>query len=231
MNDIVYFLREGKNVELIYSLRSVEQNFPHKHVIFYGGKPDGITPDRHVKINQNEPTKWQNVRKMMLMACKDDCITQSFWLFNDDFFVMRRQTEPKNYYDGTLAERIAQIEKVVFGQQTQYSRQLRHLVETLREAGIENPLNYAVHMPMLINRKKMLATLEKYPDEPMFRALYGNINKIKAENHPDVKFVQLRQPYPVGDYASTTEDSFKYEHIGTIIRQAFPKPSRFENGQ
>lgn len=231
MNDIVYFLREGKNLELIYSLRSVEQNFPHRMVIFYGGKPDGITPDAYHPIDQKGTTKWERVRNMLIKACENNGITPNFWLFNDDFFVMRRQTEPKNYYDGTLAERIAQIEKVVFGRHTNYSNQLRHLVETLKEAGIEKPLNYAVHMPMLINRKKMLATLEKYPDEPMFRALYGNINKIKAENHPDVKFVQLRQPYPVGDYASTTEDSFKYEHIGTIIRQAFPKPSRFEDGQ
>lgn len=231
MNDIVYFLREGKNTELIYSLRSVEQNFPHRMVIFYGGKPDGITPDAYHPIDQKGTTKWERVRNMLIKACENNGITPDFWLFNDDFFVMRKIDEPKNYYDGTLAERIAQIEKVVFGRHTNYSNQLRHLVETLKEAGIEKPLNYAVHMPMLINRKKMLATLEKYPDEPMFRALYGNINKIKAENHPDVKFVQLRQPYPVGDYASTTEDSFKYEHIGTIIRQAFPKPSRFEYGQ
>ena len=231
MNDIVYFLRDGKNVELVYSLRSVEKNFPYKRIIFYGGKPDGITPDLHVSVNQDQQTKWQNVRKMMTIACQDDDITPNFWLFNDDFFVMRKQKEPKNYYDGTLAGRIAQIEKVVFGRRTNYSNQLRHLAETLKEAGIEKPLNYAVHMPMLINRKKMLETLEKYPDEPMFRALYGNINKVKAENHPDVKFVQLRQPYPVGDYASTTEESFKYENIGTLIRQTFTKPSRFENGK
>ena len=231
MNDIVYFLREGKNQELIYSLRSVEQNFPYKRVIFYGGKPTGLTPDRHVSVNQDQPTKWQNVQKMMKTACQDDEITPNFWLFNDDFFVMRKQKEPKNYYDGTLQQRIAQIEKVVFGQQTQYTRQLRQLREYLKHIDPEHePLNYATHMPMLINRKKMLKIIEQNPDQPMLRALYGNLERIPAENHPDVKFVQRRQPFPVEDYASTTDESFRYEIIGTIIRDRFKKPSRFENG-
>lgn len=228
-HDIVYFLREGKNRELIYSLRSVEKNFPYKRICFYGGKPDGITPDRYTQIKQDQPTKWQNVQKMMAIACQDDELTPDIWLFNDDFFVMQKITKPVNYYDGTLQARINQIEKVVFGSRTVYSRQLRQLLKHLKSKDPDHtPLNYATHTPMLINRAKMLAVIEKNPDQPMIRALYGNLERVPAINHPDVKFAQIRQPYPIKEYASTTDESFRTEHIGEIIRKAFPNKSRFE---
>ncbi len=81
---------------------------------------------------------------------------------------------------------------------------------------------------MIINRKKMLETLKKYPNEPMFRALYGNINQIGGENMPDVKFYQRRQPFPIGQYASTADESWRQEKIGQIIRGKFATRSRFE---
>lgn len=228
MIDVVYILRNGKNEELRYSLRSVEKNFPHKRIWFYGGKPDNIEPDVFVPFEQIGKTKWQKVRNTIEAVCKNDNITKDFWLFNDDFFVMKEVKKPVNYYDGTLSGRILQIESKVFGRQSEYSLMLRHLLKTLQDAGIETPLNYAHHTPMKINRKKMLETLEKYPNEPMFRALYGNINKIGGENMPDVKFYQNRQPFPIGTYASTADESWRSEKIGQIIRGKFAYKSRFE---
>lgn len=228
MNDIVYILRMGKNEELRYSLRSVEKNFPYRKVWFYGGKPQDIKPDRFVHIFQEGDTKWQKVRNTLVLICQNNNITEDFWLFNDDFFIMEKVENPINYYDGTLEQRIEQIESAIFGQQSEYSKRLRHLLKTLQNAGIEEPLNYAHHTPMLINRKKMLETLEKYPNEPMFRALYGNINHIGGENMPDVKFYQKRQPWPIGTYVSTADESWQQEKIGLIIRDRFKTPSRFE---
>lgn len=228
MNDVIYILRSGKNEELRYSLRSVAKNYPHKRVIFYGGKPDGIEPDLFIPYAQPGDTKWEKVRNTIEIICKNDNITEDFILFNDDFFIMKPVENPTNYYDGTLAERINSIERALFGRHSIYSDRLRHLLETLKRAGIVNPLNYAHHTPMIINRKKMLETLEKYPNEPMFRALYGNINQIGGENMPDVKFYQRRQPFPIGQYASTADDSWKQEKIGQIIRGKFALRSRFE---
>lgn len=230
MNDIVYILRNGKNEELRYSLRSVEKNFPFRKVWFYGGKPQDINPDCFVHIFQEGENKWQKVRNTLELVCQNGHITEDFWLFNDDFFVMKPVENPTNYYDGTLEDRIKQIEAVIFGQQSEYSKRLRHLLKVLQNAGIDKPLNYAHHTPMLINRKKMLETLEKYPNEPMFRALYGNINQIGGEDMPDVKFYQNRQPFPIGTFASTADDSWNQEKIGQIIRGKFSYKSRFENG-
>lgn len=228
MNDIVYILKHGKNEELRYSLRSVEKNFPFRRVWFYGGKPDGIWPDKFVAVIQQGETKWEKVKNTLKSVCKNDDISEDFWLFNDDFFIMKKVESPVNYYDGYLEDRINQIEAKLFGVHSEYSDRLRHLLKTLQGAGVERPLNYAHHTPMLINRAKMLQVLEEYPNECMFRALYGNLCKIGGVDMPDVKFYQYRQPFPIGEYASTADDSWKQEKIGQIIRGKFSTRSRFE---
>ena len=227
-NDVVYIVRGGKNEELRYSLRSVEQNFPHRDVCIYGGKPKGIKADINVQMEQYGRDKWEKVRNTLKEICKNDLHTENIWLFNDDFFIMQPVKKPANYYDGTLAHQINVIEAKVFGRKTQYSVKLRHLLDTLRKAGVEQPLNYAHHTPMLINRKKMLETLEAYHREPMFRALYGNLNHIGGVDMPDVKFYGNRQPWPIGTYASTADESWLTEKIGFVIRDKFRTPSRWE---
>lgn len=228
MNDIVYILRQGNNDELIYSVRSVVANFPFRKIWFYAGKPLGIRPDKAVYFNQGGFSKWKRVRNSVQMICQNEEITKNFWLFNDDFFVMKRIEKPTNCYDGTLIERIEQLHKSYDGS-TLYCRQLENLYDVLKEVEPDSePLNYAVHMPMLINREKMRDVLKAFPTSPMFRALYGNICHIGGENRKDCKFVADRQPWPIDLYASTTEVSFKYERIGEEIRKAFPKPSKYE---
>lgn len=87
MWDIVYVVKDTKtNEELKYSLRSLV-NFPHKRVWFYGGCPRDLNPDFHIKVDQNQPTKWANIFMMFKMVCDNPTITKNFWLFNDDFFL------------------------------------------------------------------------------------------------------------------------------------------------
>ena len=79
--DIVYCLKEAwTNEELRYSLRSVEENFKYRMVVFYGGCPGKLTPDRHVRVIQSQPTKWERVRNMLYLICDDDELTEDFWL-------------------------------------------------------------------------------------------------------------------------------------------------------
>lgn len=93
MYDIVYFVKETPtNDELTYSVRSLV-NFPHNEVWFYGGCPSNLKPDHHVHVKQDQPTKWANIFKMFKMACLNNEITKNFWLFNDDFFVMKKSKE------------------------------------------------------------------------------------------------------------------------------------------
>lgn len=229
--DAVYFLKEGRNEELRYSLRSIEKNFPFSRVVFYGGKPQGITPDLHIHVKQTEPTKWERVRNMLLLACENDELTDKIWLFNDDFFVMRKIDEPPiAIYDGTLSERITQLEKPTFGRPTIYSKLLRRLEKVLHNCEIAEPLNYATHTPMLIDRKDMAQVLRAENKTPMARSLYGNIYKIGGIDEPDVKYHQNHKPQNESSvYISTSDESWNQDEIGRIIRAQFTEKSRFED--
>jgi len=231
--DIVYFLKQSpKNEELRYSLRSVEANWQYNSVWFYGGCPDGIRPDYHVSPRQIAPTKWERVRNMLYEACKNDNITEDFWLFNDDFFIMKPMSENMPpQYNGDLVKYIEKTEKKHNGPDG-FTTSLRHLVKTLHDAG-KGTLNYAVHKPILINRKKMLKVLDLFPDEPMSRGLYGNYWEIGGESKHDMKIRVLK--YNKMDivmnrweFLSTSDVSFESGNVGRYIRDKFSEKSRFE---
>ena len=232
--DIVYFVKDCTvNEELRYSLRSVEKNFKYRDVWFYGGCPVNLKPDHHVPVSQNEPSKWERVRGMMMKACENDNITEDFWLFNDDFFVLR--PVPENipaYHNGSIYRQIVKNENRHGMTSNDYTRRLRHLVITLEKARKEC-YNYGVHKPMLINRKKMLEVLKLFPDEPMQRALYGNYWNIGGVRRKDMKIRVLNYDHmdevrTQWDFVSTSDDSFNSGTIGQFLRERFNIQSRFE---
>ena len=227
--DIVYFVKETpENEELRYSLRSVEQNFPHNKVWFYGGQPYGLKPDGKVPVAQNNPTKWENVRQMLEMACKNDEITEDFWLFNDDFFVIKPVEELPPIYDGDLYRRIIHIEGRHGDKPSSYTANLRQTVKELERRGL-GCLNYAVHIPMLINRKKALEVLSEFPNCAMFRALYGNYWKIGGRDDHDVKIAKMdKEVNPDWEFLSSSDISFTNGKLGAFICEKFNEESRFE---
>lgn len=229
-HDVVYFLRDGANEELRYSLRSLDENFAYNRVVFVGGKPEGVTPDIYLPIQQEGADKFERVRNMMLECCKNDNITENFWLFNDDFFVMKPTSDETQWTNGTLQQRIAQIEGLENGgRPTAYSNKLRHLFNTLENDGLPT-LNYAVHKPMLINRKKAIEVLEKYPNEPMFRALYGNYWRIKAKDDSDCKVRRTdKRLKEEKQFISTSDLSFIGGVVGAQLQERFKFKSRFED--
>lgn len=232
--DIVYFVKDCTiNEELRYSLRSVERNFKYRDVWFYGGCPVNLKPDHHVAVTQNEPSKWERVRGMMMKACENDNLTDDFWLFNDDFFILRPVPEDiPPYYNGSIYKQIVKVENRHGMTSNDYTRRLRHLTETLEKAG-KDCKNYGVHKPMLINRKKMLEVLKMFPDEPMNRALYGNYWNVGGVRRKDMKIRVNSYPHmdevkTQWDFVSTSDDSFREGEIGRYIRDKFKVKSRFE---
>jgi glycosyltransferase involved in cell wall biosynthesis len=232
--DIVYFVKDCTvNEELQYSLRSVEENFKYRDVWFYGGCPVNLEPDHHVAVAQSEPSKWERVRSMMMKACENDQITEDFWLFNDDFFILRPVSEDiPPYHNGSIYKQIVKVENRNGMTSNDYTRRLRHLAQTLEKAG-KNLYNYGVHKPMLINRKKMLEVLRLFPDEPMNRALYGNYWEIGGVRRKDMKIKALNYPRmdevkTQWDFVSTSDESFRDGEVGRFLRSKFNKKSRFE---
>ena len=227
--DIVYFVKPDLvNSELVYSLRSVDRNFPYRNVWFYGGQPIDLIPDFRAPIIQKGENRYEKVRNMLRQACKNDELTEDFWLFNDDFFILTPMEEVPPWYQGTLPQRIRQIETRRGGRKSGYTQQLRRTTAALQAEGL-GIRNYAVHVPMKINRAKMLETLNRFPDCPMFRALYGNHHCIGGIDRPDVKIFTPEVSIEAGaQLVSTSDSSFVNGLVGKQIRERFPEKSRWE---
>ena len=224
MKDIVYFVKDTKiNEELRYSLRTLK-NFPHGKVWFYGGCPKDLIPDVHIRIVQDQPTKWANIFKMFKLACNNPDISKDFWLFNDDFFIMKPVKDGPNYYEGDLYKRVVTLEDKHNGI-TPYSQQLRYTLQELEGMGCDTK-NYAVHTPMLINKEKG-KELCNIINGPMIRCVYGNYFKIGGVNHRDCKIDSINKLHVDGDYLSTNDKSFG-GRVGEQIKTLFNEKCKYE---
>ena len=226
--DIVYVLKEGiEPAELIYSLRSVEANFPHRRVWFVGGHINGLYPDGAVYHVQHGKTKFERSHSSLreIINCQD--ISDRFFLFNDDFFILKPIDTAHflNLTNGTLEKRIRVLTELKGD--NDYNRGLAEMrVELLRKG--YDAMSYSVHIPILLDKTILKRVLDEF-DTPMFRSVYGNVSGEPYGYHKDCKISNLKSvPDDNWDYLSTTEKSFALGEVGRFIRQKFPNPSRFE---
>ena len=228
MNDIVYILKNGIDPEeLRYSVRSVVKNFPYRKIWFYGGLPEGIRPDKMVRVEQTGETKWEKVAGTLRMVCENDEITEDFWLFNDDFFIMKKTEDFPVAVRGTLKDRVEGIAHK-HGYLTKYGLQLKATEEILKENGF-GTLDYTLHVPILVNRKIAIECLGAFPGCPMFRSLYGNYAEIGGIAMQDVK-ITAPEAAPTGEeqMLSTSDRSWKDGKVGEYIREQFKEPCKYE---
>ena len=227
--DVVYILKyDAKAYELRYSLRSIEKNLEHGKVWFVCGCPFGLKPDRHLNMIQRGILKWQKAQSSMLEVCKKKDLSDKFWLFNDDFFVLKPMESEVPYFGGMLHDRILQIEHRYDDKKTGYTRALRFCEQTLQDADLTT-FNYALHIPMLVDKHKMLEALRAFPECPMFRSIYGNYAEIGGIQHDDVKIRGTEKGIPDdADFVSTEDASFLNGLVGKQIRDMFPEKCRYE---
>lgn len=226
-NDIIYILKDNiTTTELKYSLRSVEENFPHRYVFFVGGQPKGLKPDFAIKHQQIGDSKWAMIKSSMWKAVNCSELSDDFFLFNDDFFVMKPALGSfVNYADRTLSDRIEEFKKEN-PWLNPYARTLLKAKEELKTLGCPE-VNYDVHMPMLFNKKLVKETINQC-SSPQFRSVYGNINRIPFIQHKDVKVYDMETIPKNPDYLSTNDEVYRHGKVGMYIRATFTTPSRFE---
>lgn len=227
--DIVYVIKDAAyNDELRYSVRSVEKYLPHHTLWFYGGKPCGVHPDKQAILRQKERTKYAKVGNMLRLIAKNDEITDDFVLMNDDFFCLAPVTNLPYYYDEDIH---SLVEKIVenFGSISAYTVRLERTEAMLKEKHKETK-NFELHVPIVLNRKKLLDLYGDNVDWPYAtRSSYCNLNGVKGVPMKDNKIVSLNEfPDVSAQFCSTSDRSFEKGVVGDYIRALFPKKSRYE---
>lgn len=226
--DIVYCLKNGNDSyeELRYSLRSLI-NFPHRNVWIYGGCPDWVKNIHHVRMTQGL-NKWQNSTNMLEEACRNEQLSKNIVWFNDDFFIMNPVYELNYWHDRTLNDRIEDF-RTPTQETSNYGRMLRSVEQALLEQ--DKPTkNFALHIPIIYNRKKFLQMCQKYPNCIHGRSLYANEYGVKSRQHDDVKIYNTEDKIPArAQFASTSDSTFKYGEVGRQIRNRFSEPYLYES--
>ena len=229
--DVVYFVREGENEELKYSLRSIAENLEFHSLWIYGGKPAGIEPDNFVRIPQTGGgTEWDRVRANFRLVGMNQKISENFILMNDDFFINQHTEEIPPAIRGSLRDHYEKIERKHHGT-TPYTIELRRTERALEALGC--PTNsYELHIPMIINRHKLLEIIGTFPDRHATRTLYGNWNRIGGELREDVKVVEIDTAFdPEGQFISSDDATWGNTPLGNFIKDKYPRRSKWETGR
>lgn len=229
--DVVYILKnswKSRPEELRYSLRSVERFFPCRMVWFFGGFPPGFEPDRAVTFMQEGADRFERVRMTIRRAVETPEVSEDFWLFNDDFFVLDEIREEFAFDRGEIRKHALDLYKR-HGFHGPYERMLVTTAEQLEEAGYPTK-DYTLHLPLMVNKTVAREALDTFPAVKSFRCLYGNFSRLESITINDVKTSDITgRPSEDGvPFFSTSDGAFKSGAAGSAITRKFPTPSRWE---
>lgn len=215
--NFVYMCRDGNNEELKYSIRSLYKHTEDPQVWVVGGKPDWYKGN-YIHISQNK-TKHENVRANLRALCESEEIPEDFILMNDDFFIIKPVDSIGQLHGGSLRKKVELYRN--YAPKSSYTKLLVNTHNELQMMGIKDPLDYAIHVPMPMNKTNLSQVI--YPALSV-RTMYGNIFKVGGEQIKDVKvyeegpFWANSYDYKNGESAfiSSNDNSFKVLYFNLI---------------
>lgn len=223
--DVVYICRSGDdNEELRYSLRSLK-NLPHGKVFLVGDAPSWVRDVEKIIVPRKRD-KQDTAEENLRVACTTSEISDPFYLFNDDFFVMQPMEEIPSWDMGDLAWVISEHAE------SRYRTAMERTHQLLLNMGVIAPVSFELHIPMLIEKLGMLLALSlgKGIHGVHNRTLYGNLEGIESEYHQDVKVYRkdTKKSYTEWPFISTSDRTFRFHPVGRYIQKQFPTPGPYE---
>jgi hypothetical protein len=228
--DFVYICKDGNNEELRYSIRSVVQSFPDSNIWVVGGKPVWYSGN-YINIKQ-VLTKYRNAIQNLNAICNSNEISEEFILMNDDFYIVKNINTIKTYHGGLLLDKINLYQKI--NSNSNYTRKLAATYKKIKSLDIENPLDYELHVPMVMEKKKLKQILQNN-DQFLWRSIYGNVFGVGGEQMEDVK-VYTKGPLVLKSYnlkkdehiyLSSADTSFDMI-LSNILKKQFTEKTKYE---
>lgn len=228
--DFVYICKDGTNEELRYSIRSVHESFPDSKIWVVGGRPNWYMGD-YIEVVQSL-SKYRNAIGNLKTICSSNEISDRFVLMNDDFYIIKKIDEIKDYHGGPLLEKINLYQKI--NSNSNYTRKLAATYKKIKALGIEDPLDYELHVPMVMEKDKLAETL-KNNDQFLWRSIYGNVYNVGGEQMEDVK-VYIKGPLVLKSYNLKKEEHIYLSSADTsfdvlfnnILKKQFNQKTKYE---
>lgn len=229
--DVVYIVRPGdRNEELRFSLRSLA-NLPHGRVWVAGYMPKWVGGATAIPVRfVPRRSRWERSAANLAAACAHPEVAERFVLMHDDFFVMKPLADVPVLHRGEV-ERVAEV----YGRRgaTTYRGAMLAATKLLNGFGVERPLSYELHAPMVIEKQGMAGVLELVARATNtrvaghVRTLYGNLAEVGGTESHDFK-VSHQEWSEEWAFLSTSDHVFGEGAVGRHIRKRFPEPSRYE---
>ncbi len=228
--DFVYICKEGVNEELKYSIRSVVESFPESNIWVVGGKPDWYTGN-YIQVNQVH-IKYKNAVENLKMACSSPQISDKFILMNDDFYIIEKINNIDTFHGGYLLNKINLYQKL--NGNSNYTRKLSATYKKLKGMGINDPLDYELHVPMIMEKERLQEVLDSN-GQFLWRSMYGNIFNVGGSEMKDVKvytkgplvFKSYNLNIDDHTYLSSSDSSFDVIW-NKILKVKFKQKTKFE---
>lgn len=201
MRDVVIPYQKNQSGELDVCIALINKNVPHRniHVV-----------EAHDNARRQVPSHINQILKLR-WAIENLDITDEFYLFNDDFFVLKPVTDIPYYHRGTLDEHLA----------TRFGRGIyTKVLKATRGFLGGDALSYDVHVPFLFDKEKLYTLIQELEPKildgtcPLIRSTYGNRFAVGGERIQDVK---ISSNFEGKTYLSTSEASFR-RSVGKYIR-------------
>jgi hypothetical protein len=215
--------------ELRYSLRSACENMPHDRVVITGHKPAWIKGVSHVPGLDPHKDRQRNIQGKLLAALKSGKVGETFTLMCDDLYILQPWTRNEIRYCGKLKPRVERIKRQR-SKGDQWRRDMENTVAILADFGLNDPLDFGTHQPVVLERDKFIEALEICADLPspvdsvaVYVAMHG-AQLIAGKNS---KVMKWKGP-PSTPVFSTSPDAEKNPGFQKWIARRFPKRSRYE---
>jgi hypothetical protein len=229
--DFVYICKDGHNEELRYSIRSVMASFPDAKVWLVGGKPLWYVGS-HIAVQQKS-AKYINAINNLKAICSSEDISEEFVLMNDDFYIVEKIESVETLHGGLLIDKINLYKKITT--QSGYISKLEKTFVKMTDLGIKSPLDYELHVPMIMEKNK-LKTVLRHGSEFLWRSMYGNIFNVGGTEMEDVKVYTegplTAKSYEIKNkqhrYLSSTDSSFQMLY-SIVLKELFKSKSIYEN--
>lgn len=227
--DFVYICRDGNNEELRYSIRSVVNSFPNSRIWVVGGMPEWYSGN-HIPINQDKNTHTNAFNNLKAITESID-ISDKFVLMNDDFFIINKIDKIEYFYNGLLLDKINRYKDLIG--ESGYITKLIKTFNKLRKYKVDNPIDYELHVPFIMEKNKLKVILDKN-EKLLYRSMYGNKFIVGGTQIEDVKVYAngglVKKSFDYlnnnSDFLSTTDDSFKI--VEPILKERFPNKTDYE---
>jgi hypothetical protein len=209
--DLVYICRSGENEELRYSIRSAVKNLKFDNLWVVGGKPSWYSGN-HIEVDQTK-NKYANAINNLKTLARSEEISESFILMNDDFYILNKVDDVPYMHSKNLDDKIKARENLFSG--NSYIKLLRQTLVSISKKTNGPVLDYELHVPMIMEKKKLLHALKF---RGLWRSIYGNLFEVGGIEITDVKVYAESSPfYPNSyrldalkyDYLSSNDDSFE----------------------